>query len=309
VSGAWRRAAGVLVVIGCAGPSADHERLGDLAYRDGIMERAFAEYQAASEAGPRPRVWAKLGAAALELGEYGVATTAYQRLAETDATRADEAAVGLARVAQRAARGGRGEVAAVSGAIAALRRVAPDRPLGRLALAPAMAGGLSRQEALAVLPVALATAEGRREVDSLLVRYGQALRESLACDAAVGAYRAAIRRSRAASLATAARQGLAECALVLGLDALVAERLAEAEQWFDEAASTDYAGAVGWRARIGYGDARGRQGDLLGAAAAYQSVLSGQMVPDSLLRLAGERLGAIGGAVPPDGSGVLPWGS
>ncbi|MCL4865235.1 MAG: hypothetical protein KJZ47_05025, partial [Gemmatimonadales bacterium] len=83
----------------------------------------------------------------------------------------------------------------------------------------------------------------------------------------------------------------------------------EAERWFDEAASTDYAGAVGWRARIGYGDARGRQGDLLGAAAAYQSVLSGQQVPDSLLRLAEERLNAIGGSLPPDAEPPLPMGS
>ncbi|HUG28066.1 MAG TPA: tetratricopeptide repeat protein [Gemmatimonadales bacterium] len=287
----------VTLVMACASPSVDHERLGDQAYREGDYQRALAEYQAASGQG-RARLWAKLGSAALQLGEHAAATDAYLRLAQQDASRTDEAAIGLSRVARAAAREGAAEGPAVSRAITALRTVAPSRPLGRLALAPAWAGGLDRQEALSILPVALATADAGRSVDSLLVRYGMALRETLACDAAAETYRTVLRRSRLASLTSQARTGLAECALLLGLDALLSERLDEAERWFDEAASTDFTGPVGWRARIGYGDARGRQGDYLGAATAYQSVLSGQAVPDSLLGLARERLNAIAGSDP-----------
>lgn len=293
-------AAFVPLLLACGGPSVNHERLGDEAYRDGNYQRALAEYQAASSQ-DRARTWAKLGAAALQLGEYTTAADAYLRLARADPTRGDEAAVGLARVAEAAARVGAGDGQAVTRAIAALRTVAPARPLGKLAVAPARAGGLDRQEALAVLPVALAAADPGRQVDSLLLAYGQVLRESLACDTAAEIYRTVLRRSRLATQAVRARAGLAECALYLGLDAMLAERLAEAEGWFDEAASTDFTGAVGWRARIGYGDARGRQGDYLGAATAYQSVLSGQAVPDSLREMARERLNAIaGGETPPD---------
>src|SRR5690606_19163466 len=126
----------------------------------------------------------KLGSAALQLREHAAATEAFLRLAQQDPTRADEAAIGLARVARAAAREGAAEGPAVTRAITALRTVAPTRPLGRLALAPARTGGLDRQEALSVLPVALAVADAGRTVDSLLVRYGQALRETLACDAA-----------------------------------------------------------------------------------------------------------------------------
>lgn len=304
---AWDRIAGVLVLLGCVGPSADHEQLGDQHYRAGEHERALAEYQAAVSPSARPRLWAKLGAAALQLGEYTTAAEAYLRLAQADPTRNDEAAIGLARVARAAAREGGADGSSVARAITALRTVAPSRPLGRLALAPARDGALARQEALAVLPVALAVAEGRT-VDSLLLRWGSALHESLACDAAVGVYRTVVRRGRVTALARTARTGVAECTLMLGLEALVAEHFDEAERWFDEAASTDYTGPVGWRARIGYGDARGRQGDILGAATAYQSVLSGQLVPDSLLRMAEERLNSIGGALPPDDVPPEPMG-
>ncbi len=293
-------AAGVLVLMGCGGPAVDHERLGDQHYRGGDFERALAEYQAAVTPSARGRLWAKLAATALQLGEFAAATEAYQRLAEADPSRGDEAAVGLARVARAAAREGSADGTPVARAITALRAVAPARPLGRLALASARGADLSRQDALAVLPVALAAADGRT-VDTLLLQWGGALRETLACDQAAEVYRAVVRRSRAAGLSASARRGLAECALLMGLEALVAEHHEDAERWFDEAASTDFTGPVGWRARIGYGDARGRQGDLLAAAAAYQSVLSGRQVPDSLLRMAEERLNAIGGAKPPAG--------
>lgn len=302
------RVTGVLVLMACSGPSVDHERLGDQHYRVGEFERALAEYQAAVTPSARARLWGKLGVTALHLGEFATATEAFQRLAQADPSRGDEAALGLTRVIRAAAREGSGDGTPVARGIAALRAVAPSRPLGQLALASARGTGLSRQEALAVLPVALAAADGRT-VDTLLLRWGGALRETLACDVAADAYRTVIRRSRVQGLTAQARTGLAECALILGLEALVAEQHEDAERWFDEASATDFEGPVGWRARIGYGDARGRQGDLVAAAVAYQSVLSGRQVPDSLLRLAEDRLNAIGGSVPPVAGTVPPMGT
>ena len=77
-------AAGVLVLMGCGGPAVDHERLGDQHYRGGEFERALAEYQAAVTPSARGRLWAKLAATALQLGEFAAATEAYQRLADAD---------------------------------------------------------------------------------------------------------------------------------------------------------------------------------------------------------------------------------
>ena len=54
------------------------------------------------------------------------------------------------------------------------------------------------------------------------------------------------------------------------------------------------ASPVGWRAEIGLGDSRLLQGDVLGAALAYQSVVSVQAVPDSLRTLARAKLDSLG---------------
>ena len=53
----------------------------------------------------------------------------------------------------------------------------------------------------------------------------------------------------------------------------------------------------GWRAQIGRGDARLMQGDAIGASVAYQSVLAGASVPDSLRTMAAARLNDLGSAL------------
>jgi hypothetical protein len=78
-----------------------------------------------------------------------------------------------------------------------------------------------------------------------------------------------------------------------------------AERWFESAVSAAPATPFGWRASIGLGDARVKQGDVLGAAIAYQTVLSAASVPDSLNKLAADKLNALGGS-PPASEGVLP---
>jgi hypothetical protein len=123
-----------LLVAGCSTAAADHERLGDRAYREGRFPDAVSEYRAAQKSGTRDRVWAKLGAAALRSRSLGVAIEAYSALENADPSRAAEAAAGLERVAHMAERGGSGELVYLAGAVRALRIVAPGRPLGRFAL-------------------------------------------------------------------------------------------------------------------------------------------------------------------------------
>jgi hypothetical protein len=89
------------------------------------------------------------------------------------------------------------------------------------------------------------------------------------------------------------------CALRLGLDALAAEQAEPAERWFETAIAAAAASPSGWRAQIGLGDARLSQGYVLGAAIAFQTVLSATGVPDSLGKMAKDKLNALGGAPTP----------
>jgi len=285
-----------LLLGGCSFAAADHERLGDRAYRDGRFADAVAEYRAAVKSHPVARLWAKLGSAALHQGDLGTAITAFTSLVAADPERAAEAAAGLERVAHLAERGGAAEVVHLAAAVRALRSVAPGRPLGHFALAET--SGLPPAEVLGALPSALASAGEGRSVDSLLVAYAGAQRVTTACDAAARTFQTVLRRSRDPGLRSSAGVGIAACALRLGLDALAADQAADAERWFEAAMRASLASPAGWRAAIGLGDARLGQGDVLGAAMAYQRVLSGTGVPDSLVKLASGKLNALG-APPP----------
>jgi len=60
---------------------------------------------------------------------------------------------------------------------------------------------------------------------------------------------------------------------------------------------------TGRRALIGLGDARVGQGDILGAAIAFQSVVDARTsLADSLARMAADRLRALGAAGEPGGA-------
>jgi tetratricopeptide (TPR) repeat protein len=288
---------------GCTSAAADHERLGDRAYREGNFAAAMAEYRAAAKGHGSARLYAKLGSVALHERDLGAAIEAFAALKEADPSRAAEAAVGLERAAYLAAHGGSAQVAQLAAAVRALRAVAPGRPLGRFAFAsPA---GLDASEALGALPAALAAASEARAVDSLLVAYGESQRVTTACEAATHTFGIVLRRTRNSGLRTTSALGIGACALRLGLDALAAEQPDVAERWFESAVSAAPATPFGWRASIGLGDARVKQGDVLGAAIAYQTVLSAASVPDSLNKLAADKLNALGGA-PPASEGMLP---
>ncbi len=122
----------LLVAAGCTRSAADHEELGDRAYAAGAYRDALAEYQLGLKAQPgNADLQAKAAAAALHTGDYVIAVAAYWALAQRDRSRAGEAADGLERVARAALAAN--DRAAVVSALAALRAVAPERPLGRYA--------------------------------------------------------------------------------------------------------------------------------------------------------------------------------
>ena len=282
---------------GCAFAAADHERLGDRAYREGRYAQAMAEYRAAQKSGGRARVWAKVGSAALHQRDLGAAIEAFTELEAADNSRSAEAAAGLERVARLAERTGDIETVHLAAAVRSLRVVAPGRPLGRFAMAPG--SGLPATEALGVLPAALASASDARTVDSLLLALGAAQLVTTDCEGASRTLKTVLRRTRDNGIRKSAASSMGVCALRLGLDALSTQQPEAAERWFEEAVTAAGASPPGWRASVGLGDARLAQGDVLGAALAYQSVISAAGVPDSLVRLANGKLNALGSAPPP----------
>lgn len=287
------RMAPVLAVLaaGCLGAGGP-ELAGDRAYGAGRYDEALARYrEVAGPSGPG-RVWAKLGAAALHTGDLRLSADAWRRVAADDPTRLEEAGDALEAVAREADR--RGEVAVLHDAVLALRQAAPERLLGRHALALTRHESLSGSDALAILPAAIAAAPDAETVDSLLAAYASALQASAGCTHAAPGYRAALRRTRSSVVRARAGSALAGCALSLGLVALDGGRPAEAERWLVQAVRVDSVSWVGRRALIALGDARVGQGDILAAAIAYQTAVDAG-VADSLGRLAKERLNRLGG--------------
>ncbi|HEX5004948.1 MAG TPA: tetratricopeptide repeat protein [Gemmatimonadales bacterium] len=282
----------LLVLAGC-GSSGGPEGAGDRAYAEGRYQEALASYAPLSESSPSPRLWSKVGATALHLGRLREATSAYQALASTAPDRAEEAAEGIEQVIVAAERKLDHEMLAE--AVAALRSVAPDRPLGRhaLSLMEVAEGPVTSSDFAA----AVAVAPDARTVDSLLVRQATSLAGEGECTDAVGLYQAAIRRAGRGGNPTA-EAGLVSCFFRLGAAQLVAAP-DSAEMWFRGATGMDSTTAFGRSAMLGLGDARLRQGDLIGAALAYQSVLSSGDRADSLSVVAGAKLNALVSADPP----------
>lgn len=283
----------LIVLTGCLGVGADHERLGDDAIGRGNADQAIAEYQAALGVRGSAQLFAKLGGAALRARRYREAAAAYRDLVADDPSRLDEAATGLELAAEGAEHAN--DAAGLAAAVTTLRDVAPDRLVSRHALALVRMGGLSAQEQVAILPYALAAAPDAGVTDSLLVAFGAALRDGNVCDEAMRAFEAARRRTRDRRLGDLARSGIGACGLALGEAAIAARDPFTADRWLTLAVSADSNSLDGRRARLGLGDLRRAQGDLLGAAMAYQAVLAVSST-DSLGNLARERLDVLGAA-------------
>ena len=284
----------VMALLAGCGQTGDHERQGDKSYAEGRFAQALAEYRIDLEKDPDPRVWAKAGAAALHTGNLEVASDAYLRLAAEDPTRAEEAAEGLESVARAAERAG--DARRLQAAVVGMGAIAPDRSTGRYALDLIRRPGAEATDLVAVLPGAIAVAPDPETVDSLMVVYATALRETSGCGEALPAFQAGLRRTRIAALRSRAEEGVAGCSLVLGLRAEATGMPKDAALWFAAAIRIDSNTTVGRRALVGYGDARLRLGDSVAGAQAYRMVVSDAVQTDSIYQMALDRLEGLRGS-------------
>ena len=279
--------AGAAALIAC-GQVGDHERRGDKAYGEGRYTEALGEYRTAVTQDPDARLWAKVGAAGLRTGNLDAAADAYLRLAGEDPTRAEEAAEGLEAVARAADRGG--DTKKLEAAVIGLGMIAPNRSIGRYALAVIRRPGAEANDLVAVLPAAIAAAPDAETVDSLLAVYAAALRETSGCEQALPVFQATVRRTRVTALRTRADEGIAGCSLAMGLRAEAAGKPEDASFWFAAAIRVDSSTSVGRRALVGYGDARIRLGDTVAGLEAYQAVAADVVQSDSTSQMARDRL-------------------
>jgi hypothetical protein len=289
--------AAIALLAGC-GQAGDHERQGDTSYGEGRYAQALAEYRLGLEQDPDPRLWAKTGAAALRIGDLEVASDAYLRLAAEDPTRAEEAAEGLESVARAAERAG--DARRLQAAVVGMGAIAPDRSTGRYALDLIRRPGAEAADLVAVLPGAIAVAPDPETVDSLLIVYGAALRETSGCGEALSAFQASLRRTKIAALRSRAEEGVADCSLALGLRAEATGMPNDAALWFAAAIRIDSNTTVGRRALVGYGDARLRLGDSVAGVLAYRTVVSDAVQTDSIRQMALDRLEGLRGSAPFD---------
>ena len=291
----WVVAIGLLAGCGQAG---DHERQGDKSYGEGRYAQALAEYRLGLEKDPDPRLWAKAGAAALRTGNLEIASDAYLRLAAEDPTRAEEAAEGLESVARAAERAGNARE--LQAAVVGIGAIAPARSTGRYALDLIRRPGAEAADLVAVLPGAIAVAPDPETVDSLLVVYGVALRETSGCGEALPVFQASLRRSKLVALRSRAEEAVAGCSLALGLRAEATGMPQDAALWFAAAIRIDSNTIVGRRALVGYGDARLRLGDSVAGVLAYRTVVSDAVQTDSIRQMALDRLEGLRGSAPFD---------
>ncbi|MEP6571170.1 MAG: hypothetical protein ABJD11_00690 [Gemmatimonadota bacterium] len=295
----WVGLAGIFV-LACGHAAADHDGLGDAAYGRADYPTALAEYHAAAKSGAAAPLLARIGAAALHTGDLREAADAYRRLAALDPTRRNEAAAGLDRVARAADR--LNDSAALLSAILTLRSIAPDRVTGRQALGLVRSGKLEPADLVGAMPFALAAAGDGDLVDSLLNAYAGALQETTDCEAAADGFQAVLRRASEPRIRIVASRGVSECALTLGREALELREPEKAILWFQRGATADSASDTGRLSLLGLGDARLSQGDLVGAAIAFQSAAL-RDAADSIGTVATQRLNALSTApVQPDSS-------
>ncbi len=280
----------VLLGLGCG--QTDTERRADEAYARGRYAEALAMYRGLEAEGSEPRILAKAGAAALRAGELGKATDMYLRLAGEDPTRGREAAAGLEGVVVAAERSG--AAVPLQEAVLGLQTIAPDAVPGRYALVLAQKTEAEPEELVALLPGAIAAADDQVTVDSLLLRYGQALEATAGCGQALLQYRAVARRAQDSALRSAARARTGDCAFTQGLRAQKAGRQGDAVLWFAEASRVDSTSVTGRRALVSLGDLRLFQGDTLAAALAFQTAVSSSAERDSIGDVARIRLARLG---------------
>jgi hypothetical protein len=293
----------LLAALAACARAGDNERRGDAEYGEGNYSVALTEYRTAVANDPDARVWAKVGAAALRTGNLEVASNAYLRLAAEDPTRAEEAAEGLEVVARAADR--IGDTKRLESAVIGLGMIAPNRSIGRYALAVIRRPGAQANDLVGVFPAAIAAAPDADTVDSLLEVYAAALRETSGCDQALPLFQATVRRTRLTGLRSRAEDGLAACSLAMGMRAEAAGQSNDAALWYAAAIRVDSVTPVGRRALVGYGDAQLRLGDTAAAAQAFEAVASDAVQSDSTMQMARDRLEELRARASSTGPGTI----
>ncbi len=274
----------LLALAACSGGSRDER--GDAAWAAGDWTGALEFYRA--DAGARGGdAWAKVGAAALRARDWPVAAEAWARLMDERPGRRTEGLEGLLRAAEGAAE--EGDAPGLRAAVAALAARAPGVSVARLAsrlaeLDAAPAG---------LLPAAIAGATDPVAADRALVALAETAEEDGGCRAAFPLWTTLERRGGTPGARNRAGGAATACALALG-EAALDHDPAAAEDWFRQLLRIRPAGDTARRALLGVGDARRRQGDLLGAALAWQQVAAAG--DDSLSTRATERLNALASA-------------
>lgn len=272
------------LVAACGGAGEDFELAGDRAWAADAPAEALAAWR---RAGVSPRVLAKRAEAALAAGRLPEAAEGWVRLAEADSARRGEAAAGLARTAAAAER--TDDVLALRRALIGLRGVAPEWPVGRLALRVALGDDLAAEDVAELVPAVIATNPGPTQVDRALGRLAGAERRRGRCDLAVPIYEVVARRL-ALPMTPEVAEELATCETVLGLEALEADRLDAAREWLERAAGRRPDGPAGRRALVALGDIHLAEGDPFAATLAWQSVAAARVAPDTITALALARL-------------------
>jgi tetratricopeptide (TPR) repeat protein len=283
----WGSLATVVAALSVAcGDRASPAQVADVAAAEGRWADAFVALEGA---GAEPRILGRRAEAAFRSGRLSAATREWERLARFDTTRRGEAAVGIARAAAAAER--QRDAIALSRAVIALRTVAPEWPVGRLALGLRMPSGAPHADAPVLVPAILAAAPARDVADDALYALGRAAQERDGCRDAAPIFHVVVRRATA-TLAEHATRALAGCRVQEGVLALAAgDTVAAIEAW-DQAVELDPAGEAGRRALLGLGDVHFGRGDIFAAQLAWQAVATMSVDPDSITALALERLRA-----------------
>lgn len=282
-----RRSLLLLMVLAACGSHPDDELRGDLAAAEGRWADALEAY---TRAGRDPQVMAKRANAALETGRAATAAVAWRTVAMGDSSRRAEAAVGLARAAGLAQRDG--DMLALATAIRGLREVAPNWPVGRLALPLSLASFPATDDVLALAPALLSSAPTSDVADSAIDRWAAAWRTSGDCGRAAPLYLALASRV-AGEAQHAALLSFAGCRLRQGLAAMEAGGFDSARAAFADAVNADPDGPAGRRALVGLGDVHLQAGDLFAAQLAWRTAATAAAEPDSITDLALGRLRAL----------------
>ena len=295
-SGAW---ALVVLAAGCTS-GLDHERSGDRRYAENAFVDALAEYRLAMRQNrPSAELRAKFAQAALRSGALSDAVLAYRDLARVEPAALDEAADGLTRAARLAVRAR--DMGALTGAMVALHDVAPQRPVGALAVAlGASSTALAKwPEAMDVLLEAAGAATSAAASDSFLVAYADVNAQLGRCDVASRIYDAVLRRNPLPVLASGAQGGLAGCTVADGRLSLSAGALQDAEAHFQRAIAIGQPDSVVRLAWLLMGDARWADGDTAIALDAYRHAASGAGDRDPIvLRASAQIERLLGGGKP-----------